>query len=46
MEANRDKKHNQYIKHTHYLMLSSMQCSDNIVTYVDLKYGHIGIRSK
>ena len=46
MEANRDKKRNKYINHTYRIMLSLMQCSDNVVTYVYLKYVRIGIRAK
>ena len=46
MEANREKKHNQYINHNHRQMLSLMQCSDDVVTSADLKYVHIRIRSK
>ena len=40
MEANR-KKIDQLINHTYRLMLLLLQCSDNVVTSVDLKYGSI-----
>ena len=46
MEANRNQKLNQWINNTYVLMMSLMQCSDNVVTYVDLKYRSIGIRDK
>ena len=39
MEANRDKKHHQYINYIHCQMLSLLQCPGDVVTSVDLKYG-------
>ena len=40
------KKRNQYINHTQHLMLLLLQCSDNSVTSIDLKYLCIRIREK
>ena len=46
MEENRDKKYNQQKNHTHNKMMLLLQCSDDVFTSVDLKYGCIGIISK
>ena len=45
MESNREKR-NQYINHTRRKMLSLLQCSDDVFTSIDLKYGRIRIRAK
>ena len=46
MDANIYQKRNQHINHIHRLILLLLQCSDNFVISVDLKYGSIGIRAK
>ena len=39
MEANRDRKRNQQINHTHRLVLLLLYCYNNVIASVDLKYG-------
>ena len=45
MEAKK-KTSIQLINHTYHLMMSLLQCSDNVVTSVDLKYGCIAISAE
>ena len=46
MEASIKNKFNQYINHTYRLMLSLMQCSDNVVTSIYFRFKRIGIIAK